>query len=183
MLSEDRGEPRPRRAKAPGCAFCKIVKGEAEGLAVMEDDDSLAFLDWRPVFPGHTLLVPKVHCETLGDLPGDLVFPLFSNARTLSIAVPHAMKAEGSFVAVNNRVSQGVPHLHVHIVPRRRGDGLSGFFWPRHAYASRTAMLEAQQAIRSAVERVQDAERAPSVQGPAGQRPEQEKKEGGRVAP
>jgi histidine triad (HIT) family protein len=140
---------------AGGCAFCRIVRHEAEALVVFEDDVSLAFLDWRPVFPGHTLLVPKAHHETLADLPHDLVLPFFSNAQLLAGAVTGATHSQGSFVAINNRVSQGVPHLHVHIVPRNRNDGLRGFFWPRQPYESRGAMLETQRAIRSAVARLQ----------------------------
>jgi histidine triad (HIT) family protein len=96
----------------------------------------MAFLDHRPLFPGHSLLIPKAHHETLADLPDDLVAPLFSNARLLARAVEQTFAARGSFVGINNKVSQSVPHLHVHIVPRRPKDGLRGFFWPRRKYAS-----------------------------------------------
>jgi histidine triad (HIT) family protein len=116
------------------CTFCRIVAGELPAHVVLDDDVCLAFLDVRPVFPGHVLLVPKVHHETLVDLPGDLVEPLFSRAQRLAAAVPTAMDAVGTFVAVNNKVSQSVPHLHVHVVPRRPKDGLRGFFWPRTKY-------------------------------------------------
>jgi histidine triad (HIT) family protein len=116
------------------CAFCDVVSGAAEAAVVFEDEACLAFLDNRPLFPGHTLLVPKRHFETLGDLPPDLLGPLFAAAQKLSRAVEQAMQAEGTFVAMNNRVSQSVPHLHVHVVPRRRKDGLRGFFWPRSTY-------------------------------------------------
>jgi len=109
------------------CLFCRIVSGEVPAVVVYEDKDSLAFLDHRPLFPGHTLLVPRTHFETLGDLPATQVEPLFKTAQLLSRAIEAAMEAEGSFVAMNNRVSQSVPHLHVHIVPRRRKDGLKGF--------------------------------------------------------
>ncbi len=118
---------------------------------VFENDGSLAFLDHRPLFPGHSLLVPKKHFETLGDLPGDLVGPFFSDAQLLSRAVELALEAEGTFVAMNNRVSQSVPHLHVHIVPRRRKDGLKGFFWPRAKYESSEEITRVQTSIKTAV--------------------------------
>ncbi len=113
------------------CLFCRIASGELPATIVYEDDNSVAFLDHRPLFPGHTLLVPREHVETLGELPAKLVGPYFEAAQLLARAVESAMEAEGTFVAMNNRVSQSVPHLHVHIVPRRRKDGLKGFFWPR----------------------------------------------------
>jgi histidine triad (HIT) family protein len=112
------------------CLFCRIVAGEVAAATVLEDELSLAFLDHRPLFPGHCLLIPKAHYETLADLPEALTGPLFGNARLLAGAVERAMQSEGSFVAINNRVSQSVPHLHIHIVPRRKKDGLRGFFWP-----------------------------------------------------
>ena len=118
---------------------------------VFEDAVSIAFLDSRPLFPGHSLLIPKQHYETLADLPKDLVGPFFSNAQLLSRAVERAMQAEGTFVAINNRVSQSVPHLHVHIVPRRKKDGLRGFFWPRQAYRDEQQMSAAQKAIQAAL--------------------------------
>jgi len=118
------------------CLFCRIVSGEVSAVVVYEDADTFAFLDHRPLFPGHTLLVPREYYETLADLPAAQVGPFFKNAQLLSRAVESAMEAEGSFVAMNNRVSQSVPHLHVHIVPRRRKDGLKGFFWPRTKYKS-----------------------------------------------
>ena len=101
---------------------------------MFDDDSFLAFLDIRPLFPGHTLLIPKRHIVTLPDLPSSLIGPFFSVARDLARAVPSAMGATGSFVAMNNIVSQSVPHLHVHVVPRRPKDGLRGFFWPRTRY-------------------------------------------------
>ncbi len=125
-----------------------------ESAIVFEDSVSLAFLDHRPLFPGHCLLIPKQHYETLADLPVSLVEPLFTNARLLARAVELGLEAEGSYVAINNRVSQSVPHLHVHIVPRRKKDGLKGFFWPRQAYQDRDAMLKVQEALRSAVARL-----------------------------
>jgi histidine triad (HIT) family protein len=119
---------------AATCGFCRIVAGAVAAPIVFQDETSLAFLDHRPVFRGHTLLVPKEHCETLADLPAALIQPFFTNAQLLAQAVELALEAEGTFVAINNKVSQSVPHLHVHIVPRRRKDGLRGFFWPRQAY-------------------------------------------------
>ena len=122
------------RGAEPGCRFCSIIRRETPAALVFEDDQVVAFLDSRPLFPGHLLLVPREHHETLGDLPDRLIAPLFSVARLLARAVELALEAEGSFVALNNRVSQSVPHLHIHIVPRRRHDGLKGFFWPRSRY-------------------------------------------------
>lgn len=133
------------------CVFCEIVRGETPAHVVFEDDVSLAFLDVRPVFEGHTLLVPREHHETLADLPRAVIEPLFSNAQMLSRAVVEAMGATGSFVAINNKVSQSVPHLHVHVVPRRPKDGLRGFFWPRRKYSGDDAMAAVAEAIRSAV--------------------------------
>ena len=139
---------------AESCTFCKIVRGEVDGHVVFEDEVSLAFLDNRPIFAGHTLLIPKEHHQTLSKLPGDLVEPLFKNAQLLTRAVETAFEAEGSFVAMNNRVSQSVPHLHIHIVPRRKRDGLKGFFWPRHPYKSEEAILEAKRVLEEAVRRL-----------------------------
>ena len=133
------------------CLFCRIVSGELPATIVYEDDDSFAFLDHRPLFPGHTLLVPRAHVETLGDLPGKLVAPYFEAAQLLSRAVESAIEAEGTFVAMNNRVSQSVPHLHVHVVPRRKGDGLKGFFWPRTKYKGQEEMELVQQKIAAAL--------------------------------
>ena len=122
------------------CLFCRIVSGELPAVIVFEDENTVAFLDHRPLFPGHTLVVPREHYETLGDLPAKQVGRLFKNAQLLSRVVEDAMDAEGTFVAMNNRVSQSVPHLHVHIVPRRRKDGLKGFFWPRTKYKDQEEM-------------------------------------------
>jgi len=133
------------------CLFCRIASGDVAAATVFEDSVSLAFLDHRPLFPGHVLLIPKAHCETLADLRAELVAPLFGNARLLAMAVEQAMSADGSFVAINNRVSQSVPHLHIHIVPRRKKDGLRGFFWPRQKYADAAEMERARDRIREAV--------------------------------
>jgi histidine triad (HIT) family protein len=133
------------------CVFCGIVRGEVEAAVVYEDEHSMAFLDARPLFPGHVLLVPRTHFETLGDVPAVLVGPLFGNAQILARAVEKGMGAQGTFVAINNRVSQSVPHLHVHVVPRKPKDGLKGFFWPRKKYASAVEMEAARAAIRDAL--------------------------------
>jgi histidine triad (HIT) family protein len=117
-----------------GCTFCRIVAGDAPAYVVHRDARTLSFLDVRPLFPGHVLVVPLEHHETLGDLPPELVAPLFATVQRVSLAVEQALGAAGSFVAANNRVSQSVPHLHVHVVPRNRKDGLRGFFWPRTRY-------------------------------------------------
>lgn len=119
-----------------GCVFCEIVAGERSAHIVLDAPDVVAFLDARPLFKGHTLLVPRTHYETLGDLPGDALGPFFGHAQRLAGAMESALGAAGSFVAMNNRISQSVPHLHVHVVPRNRKDGLRGFFWPRHRYDS-----------------------------------------------
>jgi histidine triad (HIT) family protein len=131
------------------CIFCQIIRGEARAYEVLEDQVSLAFLDRRPLFPGHCLLVPKEHYATLIDLPAGLIGPLFSRAQLLARAMEQGLQAEGSFVAINNRVSQSVPHLHIHVVPRRKKDGLKGFFWPRQSYESEAAMQEVQQRLRA----------------------------------
>jgi len=133
------------------CTFCQIAAGELDAHLVYEDDDFVAFLDFRPLFHGHTLLIPRAHHETLTDLPGDLLGPFFSVAQRLAAAVPAVMEATGTFVAMNNIVSQSVPHLHVHIVPRRPKDGLRGFFWPRKRYRSDEEMASVAARIRSAL--------------------------------
>jgi histidine triad (HIT) family protein len=133
------------------CLFCQIARREHESEVVLDDALCFAFLDHRPLFPGHCLLVPKAHHETLGELPAELVAPLFANAQRLARAVERALAAEGTFVAMNNRVSQSVPHLHVHVVPRRKKDGLRGFFWPRQKYASAEQMRTTAEAIRGAL--------------------------------
>lgn len=137
------------------CEFCKIIWGEVQSYVVFEDEVSLAFLDYRPLFPGHCLLVPREHFETLVDLPAAHVTPLFTNAQLLTHAVEQGLEAEGSFVAINNRVSQSVPHLHIHIVPRRKKDGLKGFFWPRQPYKGKDAILKIRDTLRSAIAQLQ----------------------------
>ena len=135
----------------PNCRFCQIIAGDESAHLVLEDEHTLAFLDNRPLFPGHSLLVPRDHHETLADLPSELLGPLFANAQLLSVAVPKAMRKPGSFVALNNVVSQSVPHLHVHVVPRKPKDGLRGFFWPRTKYGSENEMRGVAERVRRAV--------------------------------
>jgi histidine triad (HIT) family protein len=134
--------------------FCRIIAGEVEAQIVFEDEIALAFLDHRPLFPGHTLLLPREHHETLADLPDALIEPYFLDLRLLSVAVRDAMGAQGTFVAANNVVSQSVPHLHFHVVPRVRKDGLRGFFWPRRKYEGDEHAAETAAAIRDAVARL-----------------------------
>ncbi|MEV4005913.1 HIT family protein [Actinomadura sp. NPDC049753] len=125
-------------AVSKACLFCEIIKGERPAHVVLDAPDAMAFLDTRPLFKGHTLLVPRTHYETLTDLPEDLLGPFFAQAQRLAKAMESVLEAAGSFVAMNNRISQSVPHLHVHVVPRNPKDGLRGFFWPRQKYASDT---------------------------------------------
>jgi histidine triad (HIT) family protein len=139
------------------CTFCNIVSGDIPAEVVWRTEDFVAFLDHRPLFPGHVLLIPAQHIVTLADLPALQAGPLFQAVQTLERAVESALGAEGSFIAVNNVVSQSVPHLHVHIVPRRKGDGLKGFFWPRRAYDSEDHLRETAGKIRLALSGSQTA--------------------------
>jgi histidine triad (HIT) family protein len=116
------------------CTFCEIVAGERPGFVVLDDEVAVGFLDVRPLFPGHVLVVPRSHHVTLSDLPTGLVGPYFERVQRVAAAVREAMGAQGTFVALNNTVSQSVAHLHTHVVPRTKGDGLRGFFWPRTRY-------------------------------------------------
>lgn len=129
---------------ATECPFCQIVAGARPAAVVFEDGTSMAFLDSRPVFPGHCLVIPKRHIETLAELSAGAIGPLFDHARRLALSMESGLGADGAFVAVNHRVSQSVPHLHVHVVPRKRKDGLRGFFWPRGKYAT----AEEQETVR-----------------------------------
>ena len=133
------------------CIFCKIRDGEIPAHLVLDEADTLGFLDQRPVFEGHVLVIPRVHHETMMDLPPELLEPLFAASQRMCRAVQEAMGADGIFMATNNVVSQSVPHLHVHVVPRRRKDGLRGFFWPRTRYADDEAMAATASAIRAAL--------------------------------
>ena len=136
-----------------GCVFCAIVAGSVPAYVVYDDAAVLAFLDHHPLLPGHVLVVPKIHYETLGELPEAEVGPYFLVIQRLAIAVEQGMHADGSFVAANIRISQSVPHLHMHVVPRRKGDGLFGktFQWIRRPYPNEAAIAEVQRAIQSAV--------------------------------
>ena len=148
-------DDRPNAPVAPGarasCLFCRIAAGAVDAHVVGETPDALAFLDHRPVFPGHCLVVPRAHADTLVDLPPEAVAPLFMFVQRITRAVESGLGADGTFVAVNNRVSQSVPHLHVHVVPRRKTDGLRGFFWPRQKYESEDAAQRTRDAIRAAL--------------------------------
>ncbi len=137
------------------CAFCRIAAGTEDAASVVLDEPhAVAFLDHRPLFPGHCLLIPRHHHETLADLPADEIKPFFATVQLLSRAIPDAMKKPGSFVAMNNVVSQSVPHLHVHVVPRKPKDGLRGFFWPRTKYESNEQLAETRDAVKAAIERL-----------------------------
>ena len=118
------------------CVFCAIVAGELPAFRVVDEPAGVAFLDTRPVFPGHVLVVPRPHLETLADLPAELLPGYFTLVQRVAVAVQAGLEADGTFVALNNKISQSVPHLHTHVVPRRKKDGLRGFFWPRGKYPS-----------------------------------------------
>jgi histidine triad (HIT) family protein len=134
------------------CVFCQIIAGELPAQVVLADDEVVAFLDSRPVFKGHVLVAPRPHHVTLADLPEDKIGPLFTRVRRISAVLPAALGAQGTFVALNNVVSQSVPHLHVHVVPRTKGDGLRGFFWPRQKYAGEQEAAEYAGRIRKALD-------------------------------
>jgi histidine triad (HIT) family protein len=133
------------------CAFCDVSTESAAAHVVLADEVALAFLDIRPVFKGHVLVVPRAHAETLADLPAADVGPFFSRVQRISAVMPAALGSQGSFVAINNKVSQSVPHLHAHVVPRTKGDGLRGFFWPRQKYASEAEAQEYAARLREAL--------------------------------
>ena len=133
-----------------GCLFCRIAAGDAPAAVVHADEQTVAFLDVRPVFEGHVLVIPRAHVETLPELPADELVPVMGVVQRICEAVEAGLGAHGTFVAMNNRVSQSVPHLHVHVVPRRRKDGLRGFFWPRTRYEGDRMDVVAEQ-IRAAL--------------------------------
>ncbi|GII57452.1 HIT family protein [Planotetraspora thailandica] len=141
------------RGLVAGCLFCEIAAGDRPAQVVHSDEVVTAFLDARPVFKGHVLVVPRFHVETLADLPGDVVGPFFERVQAVARAVEEGMEAAGTFVAMNNKVSQSVPHLHVHIVPRNKKDGLRGFFWPRVKYAGDAEAEETADRIRTALKK------------------------------
>jgi histidine triad (HIT) family protein len=134
----------------PACVFCAVVAGDVPAFRVADEPAGVAFLDTRPVFPGHLLVVPRPHLETLTDLPTDALGGYFGLVQRAARAVEDGLGCDGTFVAMNNKVSQSVPHLHTHVVPRRRKDGLRGFFWPRQKYASETEAHEYADRIRAA---------------------------------
>jgi histidine triad (HIT) family protein len=136
-----------------GCLFCEIAAGERPAHVVFSDEVVAAFLDARPVFKGHVLVVPHGHAETLADLPVEVVGPYFERVQAVARAVEEGMEAVGTFVAMNNRVSQSVPHLHTHVVPRNRKDGLRGFFWPRMKYADDAEAAETADRIRAVLKK------------------------------
>lgn len=135
------------------CLFCQIVAGETPAQVVLDEPELVAFLDARPVFKGHVLVVPRRHIATLTDVPADLLAPLLGASQRVADAVVRGLGAQGSFVAMNNVVSQSVPHLHVHVVPRTKGDGLRGFFWPRTRYAGDDEASEYAAHVRAAIRR------------------------------
>ena len=132
----------------PACAFCRVVAGGEPGHVVLDEPLVVAFLDHRPLFPGHTLVVPRDHIRTLPELPAELLVPYFGAVQRVAAALPGAVGAAGTFVAANNVVSQSVPHLHFHVVPRNPKDGLRGFFWPRRRYESEEEMTAVAAAVR-----------------------------------
>jgi histidine triad (HIT) family protein len=136
----------------PGCLFCAIAAGEIAATMVARDDDIAAFLDHRPLFKGHVLVVPRRHVATLADLLGPDLAPFFGGVQRLARAVEAGLGADGTFIAMNNKVSQSVPHLHAHVVPRRKKDGLRGFFWPRARYADPAEEQDYARRIREALD-------------------------------
>ncbi|HYP06727.1 MAG TPA: HIT family protein [Bryobacteraceae bacterium] len=134
------------------CIFCRIIAGEIPADIVHQNEDCVVFLDNSPLFHGHCLVCPRRHFDTLMDVPPAHLTPLFETAQRVARAVEAGLGAEGSFVAINNKVSQSVPHLHVHVIPRRRKDGMKGFFWPRRPYASDAEMKEIAASVRTAME-------------------------------
>jgi histidine triad (HIT) family protein len=139
------------------CVFCDIVAGLVPADVVLADELTIAFLDVRPVFKGHVLVAPKQHVQTMADLPADMVGPFFRRVQLISAVMPDALGCQGTFVAANNVVSQSVPHLHVHVVPRTKGDGLRGFFWPRQRYDSAAEAASYAGQLRDAIAQRQDA--------------------------
>jgi histidine triad (HIT) family protein len=136
------------------CVFCRIAAGEIKSHTVYEDERIIVFLDNGPLFAGHALVCPKEHVDTMLDLSSDLMQPLFGTTQMVARAVEKGLDAEGTLIAVNNKVSQSVPHLHVHVIPRRRKDGLRGFFWPRQPYRDEAHALEIRDRLRAAIEAI-----------------------------
>ncbi|MBA3649515.1 MAG: HIT family protein [Chitinophagales bacterium] len=134
MAGRKTGLSAEKNEDTPECLFCRIASGLENAHILHEDEFTIAFLDIKPVFAGHTLIVPKIHYELLENIPDHLIKPLFKIARLFSVVMKESLNAQGSFVAMNNKVSQSVPHFHIHVIPRSKGDGLKGFFWPRKKY-------------------------------------------------
>jgi histidine triad (HIT) family protein len=137
---------------SPTCIFCRIASGEIPAEIIHDNEQCVVFLDSSPLFPGHCLVCPKQHFDTLMDVPSGLLTSLFETAQQIARAVEAGLGAEGSFVAINNRISQSVPHLHVHVIPRRRKDGMKGFFWPRRPYASEDERKQTADLLRAAMQ-------------------------------
>jgi len=156
------------------CKFCQIADGELAAEVVFADESVLAFLDYRPLRLGHCLVIPRIHYETLFDVPREELPELFATVQLVGRAMEAALGAEGVFVAINNRVSQSVPHLHVHVVPRRRKDGLKGFFWPREAYRSPEEQQRYAGLLREAIERLRSPQPAAPGLPPEDPAPRQE---------
>lgn len=139
------------------CTICEMVKKDLKSFIVYEDDFFFSFLDIKPLFIGHCLLAPKQHLRTIYDLPSVEGTKLLQAVQQVGNAITDAMNAQGTFIAMNNKVSQSIDHLHIHIVPRNKGDGLKGFFWPRTTYKNEAQMLEVQQSIKKAIKKEDDA--------------------------
>jgi histidine triad (HIT) family protein len=138
------------------CIFCKIINKELESSMLFEDSETIAFLDTKPLFPGHILLIPKKHYPVFTEIPDEIVAKLFKNSKMLAKALQLSMGSEGTFIAVNDRVSQSVPHVHVHVVPRKSKDGLKGFFWPRQKYNSKEEIELVKSKIIKSIENLKE---------------------------
>jgi histidine triad (HIT) family protein len=152
----DRGDvevvsERSKNRRSATCVFCKIIRNETKATVINETDDLISFLDHRPLFHGHTLLVPKIHVQLMSDLPAERVQDFFTEAQRLERAVETGLEADGSMILINNVVSQSVPHLHLHVIPRRKKDGLRVWLGPRHPYAANSPAEEFAEKIREAL--------------------------------
>lgn len=132
------------------CIFCRIADGRLSTDIIDQDETTVTFLDHSPVFPGHLLIIPRAHVDTLTDLPGERLQPFLRQVQRAALAIEAGIGAQGSFVAINNKVSQTVPHLHAHVIPRRKGDGMKGFFWPRRHYTDDAQRLDIAEKLREA---------------------------------
>ncbi len=150
-MEAKRKAQRSLRKKDEECLFCQIISGKSESYSVFQDRETLAFLDLSPVFFGHILLVPKRHYGSIAEIPDKTIAVLFTNVKTLSKALETALGADGTLIAINDKVSQSKPHLHIHIIPRKFRDGFRGFFWPRHRYPNKEAIILTQKKITDAL--------------------------------